>query len=246
MDTGSPNRWKISVGKRVAIIQEETASATWRHCHLNAILLISFQTELNPQLFQIPHYGGRDHNGLHRSHSYGLQQRSVLPQNTWKWEMCMCTSTTSRRFHTKTRQVEQTHQSYCILQKSSTTADILRPTGNHLHEGYDMLQTSSLMARVQDLLDTDGRDWRFIPLRGPHFRGLESSSNIHDAPPEENIRFSHWHLWGTFNITCRDRGLSKLQNFVCSIRWSLQPDTSVSWTFFIWWTLDLITCCWLY
>ena len=57
--------------------------------HLNPILLISSQRELNLQLYQHPHYGGRDHNGLHRSHSAGLQQRSILPQNTWKWEMCM-------------------------------------------------------------------------------------------------------------------------------------------------------------
>ena len=34
-----------------------------------------------------------------------------------------------------------------------------------LHEGYAMLQSSSLMAGVQDLLATEGRDWRFIPLR---------------------------------------------------------------------------------
>jgi len=63
-----------------------------------------------------------------------------------------------------------------------------------LHEGYDMLQSSSLMARVQDFLATEGRDWRFIPLHGPHFRGLASSSNIHDVPPEENTGFSHCYL----------------------------------------------------
>jgi hypothetical protein len=28
---GPPNRWKTFVGNRVALIQEETASATWRH-----------------------------------------------------------------------------------------------------------------------------------------------------------------------------------------------------------------------
>jgi len=28
---GPPNRWKTFVGNRVATIQEETASATWRH-----------------------------------------------------------------------------------------------------------------------------------------------------------------------------------------------------------------------
>jgi len=63
-----------------------------------------------------------------------------------------------------------------------------------LHEGYDMLQSSSLMARVQDLLATEGCDWRFIPLRGPRFRGLGSSSKIHDVPPDENTQFSHCYL----------------------------------------------------
>ena len=59
---------------------------------------------------------------------------------------------------------------------------------------HNMLQSSSLMARVQDLLATEGRDWRFIPLRGPRFRGLGSSSNIHDVPSEENTGFSHCYL----------------------------------------------------
>jgi hypothetical protein len=65
---------------------------------------------------------------------------------------------------------------------------------NQLHEDYDMFQSSSLMARVQDFLATDGRDWRFIPLRGPRFGGLGSSSNIHAVSPEENIGFSHCYL----------------------------------------------------
>jgi len=63
-----------------------------------------------------------------------------------------------------------------------------------LHEGYDMLQSSSLIARVQDFLATEGRDWRFTPLRGPCFGGLGSSSNIYDVSPEENIGFSHCYL----------------------------------------------------
>jgi hypothetical protein len=60
---------------------------------------------------------------------------------------------------------------------------------NQIHEGYNMLQSSS-----QDFLATEGHDWRFIPPRGPCFRGLGSSSNIHDVPPEENIGFSHCYL----------------------------------------------------
>ena len=141
-----------------------------------------------------------------------------------------CISTTSRRHHTKILKTEQTHQSYCILQKSSTTADILRPTGNQLHEGYDMLQSSSLMARVQDLLATEGCDWRFIPLRWPRFRWLGSSSNIHDVPPDENTLFSHCYLRKKLHITCWDTGLSKFQTLMRLIQWSSQPNTFVSRT----------------
>ena len=31
MDRGPPNKWKLFVGNRVTLIQEETASASWRH-----------------------------------------------------------------------------------------------------------------------------------------------------------------------------------------------------------------------
>jgi transposase InsO family protein len=41
-----------------------------------------------------------------------------------------------------------------------------------LHEVYNMLQSSSQMARVQDFLATEGCDLRFIPPHGPHFGGL--------------------------------------------------------------------------
>jgi hypothetical protein len=65
---------------------------------------------------------------------------------------------------------------------------------NQFHEGYNMLQSSSLMARVQNFLAIEGCNCRFIALRGPRFGGLGSSSNIHDVPPEENIGFSHCYL----------------------------------------------------
>jgi len=55
---------------------------------------------------------------------------------------------------------------------------------------------------------------------------MEGSSQIHEVPPATNIKFSHCHLWGTLHNTCRDRGLSKLQTLVCSIRWSFQHDMS--------------------
>jgi hypothetical protein len=43
---------------------------------------------------------------------------------------------------------------------------------NQLHEIYNMLQSSSEMARVQDFLDNEGCDWKFIPTHRPHFGGL--------------------------------------------------------------------------
>ena len=48
-------------------------------CHLNPIQLISYQEELSLWHCQYPHCGGRDHNGFHRSHPAGLQQRSTTP-----------------------------------------------------------------------------------------------------------------------------------------------------------------------
>jgi hypothetical protein len=42
-------------------------------------------------------------------------------------------------------------------------------TSNQLHDVSKMLQSSSQMARVQESLAIEGRDWRFIPPRGPHF-----------------------------------------------------------------------------
>ena len=86
-------------------------------CHLNPILLTSFKGELNPQHCQHPHYGGRDHNGFHRSHPTGLQQRSTLPQTTWKSKMCMLHVYNLQKTSHKILQAEQTHQSHCILQK---------------------------------------------------------------------------------------------------------------------------------
>jgi hypothetical protein len=43
---------------------------------------------------------------------------------------------------------------------------------NQLHEIYRMLQSTSEMTKVQDLLATEGCDWKFIPPHGPHHGGL--------------------------------------------------------------------------
>ena len=49
---------------------------------------------------------------------------------------------------------------------------------NQLHEVYNMLQSSSQMARVQDFLATEECDWRFIPPRGHQFGGLWKAAVI--------------------------------------------------------------------
>jgi len=43
---------------------------------------------------------------------------------------------------------------------------------NKLHEIYNMLHSSSQMARVQDFLTSEGCDSKFIPPHAPHFGGL--------------------------------------------------------------------------
>jgi len=43
---------------------------------------------------------------------------------------------------------------------------------NQLHAIYDMLRSSSEMARVQDFLANEGCDWNFIPPHAPHFARL--------------------------------------------------------------------------
>ena len=77
------NRWKTFVGNRVATIQEESASATWRHVPSQSNPADLIPKRVEPATQQHPHYGGRDHNGLHRSHSAGLQRRSILLQKFW-------------------------------------------------------------------------------------------------------------------------------------------------------------------
>ena len=139
-----------------------------------------------------------------------------------------CTSTISRRLHTKIFKTEQTRQSYCILQKSSTTADIQTTSWRLWHASIFITDDKDT-----GLLDKWGMWLEIHPTTCTALRRIMGSCcQINEVPAATNIRFSHCHLWGTFNITCRDRGLSKLQSFVCSIRWSLQPNISVSWAFF--------------
>ena len=62
---GPSHKWKTSVGNRVTIIQEETSSVVWKHVpsQSNPADLISKGIEPST----LPHHGGRDHTGHHRS-----------------------------------------------------------------------------------------------------------------------------------------------------------------------------------
>jgi hypothetical protein len=48
----------------------------------------------------------------------------------------------------------------------------IQGAANQLHALYDMLRSSSEMARVQDFLANEGCDWKLIPPHAPHFGGL--------------------------------------------------------------------------
>ena len=135
-----------------------------------------------------------------------------------------------------------------------------RKTKNHLIRQWYQLPgcinwTSWNLQNASLITDVDGtrllahpRMWlEILPTTCTALRRIMGSScQIHEMPSATNISFSHCHLWGTLFITCRDRGLSKLQTPVCSVRWSLQPDISASWTFYNWRNLDPNTCCWLH
>ena len=111
-----------------------------------------------------------------------------------------------------------------------------RKTKNHLlRQWYQLprcIKWTSWNLQHASFLITDGEGTGFLDQRRMWLeihpttcsalrRIMESSCQIHEVPSATNIRFSHCHLWGIFNIPCRDRGLSKLQSLVCSIRWSL-------------------------
>ena len=73
-------------------------------------------------------------------------------------------------------------------------------------------------------------------------RTLGSSREIHEISFEKDVGFSCCHLRRAMHIANRDRGLSKLQNPVRPIWWSIQPN---SWKLLNWWTTYPVTSNWL-
>jgi len=84
MDTGSTKQMEDICRQESPSSKTKLLQPYGGMCQLSPILLISFQEELILEHFQDLHYGGRDHNGFHRSHPAGLQQRSMPPQKTLK------------------------------------------------------------------------------------------------------------------------------------------------------------------
>ena len=101
-------------------------------CHLNPILLISFQRELNLQFNNIHTMV----EGTTMAYTGAIQLAWSGDQYSYKnsgiKKCTCCTSTTSRKHHIKTHQTEQTHQLLHTAEDSSSTAGIPRPTGNQL------------------------------------------------------------------------------------------------------------------
>ena len=126
---GPPNKWKTFAGNRVATIQEETASATWRHV----------PTQSNPaDLFS----RGTDPTTLSNS-TLRCNGPQWLSQEPSSWPATEVNAPTEnleiRKAHValiqppedlrKIFKAEQTHQSSHTAEDSLTIADFPRPTG---------------------------------------------------------------------------------------------------------------------
>jgi hypothetical protein len=115
-------------------------------CHLNPILLISFQEEVSLQHFNI--YTILEGTTQVITEAIKLAYKGVQHSNrkSGNQTRACCTSASSRRHRTTTFQVQQTHQSYCILQrihKQLQTFQGQQATNHSVHtrsrQGCDLL-----------------------------------------------------------------------------------------------------------
>jgi len=115
---GPPNKWKIFVGNRVALIQEETASASWRHVpsQSNPADLISGGIEPTTLSTSTLWWKGPEWLSQEPS-SWPITEIKHNHRQPGNQKCAHCISTNSRRHHTKIFQVEQTFQSNCKLQE---------------------------------------------------------------------------------------------------------------------------------
>jgi hypothetical protein len=111
------------------MIQEETPSAIWRHVPSQSNPdLISRGVEPTTLSTSTP-WWKRPHRSSQKPSSWLTTEFNTPTEKLEFRHAHIALSASFRRHRTMILQVQQTHQSHCILQKNSTTADIPRPTG---------------------------------------------------------------------------------------------------------------------
>ena len=191
---GPPNNWKTSVSNTVAIIQEETSSAIWRHVPSQSNPADLISRGIEPTTLSTSTLWWKGPQRL----SQELSSWPTTEVNTTKLIRVIahcrrfinnCRHPKANR-HTTTLSTQDLDQvlTCCVkmvqqISYAQEMKEVMEQQGvaatrsqniasNQLHEIYKMLQFSSQTARVQDFLATEGCDWKFIPPHGPHFGGL--------------------------------------------------------------------------
>ena len=85
---GLPNKWKTFVGNRVALIQEETASASWRHVPSQSNLADLISRGFEPTILSTSTLWWKGPQWVSQEPSSWPTTEIKHPQTTWKSEMC--------------------------------------------------------------------------------------------------------------------------------------------------------------
>ena len=157
---GPSNKWKTFVGNRVAIIQEETASASWRHVpsQSNPADLISRGIQPSrPFLTTGVDYAGPIllRLGPPRSKTTTKGYIAIFVCFVTKAvHIEVVTSLTTEAFLAALRRfIARRGKPRTICPDNGTN---FQGAANELHAVYKMLQSTSQMATVQDFLATEG------------------------------------------------------------------------------------------
>jgi len=166
---GPPNTWKIFVGNRVAIIQEETASATWRHVPTQSNPADLLSREAEPTTLS--------------TSTLWWRRPQWLTQEPFSWPTTEFNTPTENlevrnvhvAFHlpediTLILQAEQTHQSHCILQKIHKQLQTYQGQQANSHSDHTRSRPSS------DLL-CEGGTTDFICTRNQGLDGTSAGCN---------------------------------------------------------------------
>ena len=125
---GPPNRWKTFVGNRVATIQEKTASASWRHVSSQSHSADLVSRGVEPTTLSTSTLWWKGPQWLIQEPSSWPTTGQYSNKTPGNEKCACCTSTNSRRHHTKIFKAKQTHQNcYLLHEDSKTTAGIPRP-----------------------------------------------------------------------------------------------------------------------